>query len=186
MSLDWGNLAFGSCTSYDLRDWVIFTDAILPSMPDAWLWAGDFVYLDDSDMDCSSVDLTVTELPEWQTTCNCSGSWLTTPPYSCHAGDVEYIRNRWQWALNNAPYNAFLDYMCPTARSLGLFPPPGTNSKVCKPLMGIYDDHGTISLLPYISVTFFTIPLRSAAVLFFLINTLINTPYQHPSSTHLY
>ena len=141
MSLDWGNLAFGSCTSYDLRDWTIFTNAIVPSTPDAWLWAGDFAYLDDSDMNCNSIDRTVIELPEWQATCNCSESWITTPPYSCHAGDVEYIRDRWQSALNNAPYNAFLDYMCPTARSLGLFPPPGTNNKVCKPLMGIYDDH---------------------------------------------
>ena len=141
MSLEWGNLAFGSCTSYDLREWSIFTDAIVPLMPDAWIWAGDFVYLDDPDMDCNSVDFAVTKLPTWQTTCNCSGSWLTTPPFSCHAGDVEYIRNRWQWALNNAPYNAFLDYMCPMARTLGLFPPPGTNNKVCKPLIGMYDDH---------------------------------------------
>lgn len=38
-------IAFGSCTAYDEREWTIFRDAIQPARPDAWIWAGDMVYL---------------------------------------------------------------------------------------------------------------------------------------------
>eukprot|EP01034_Spumella_vulgaris_P023023 gene23023-29211_t len=67
---------------------------------------------------------------------------MDCPPYTCHAGDVEYANQRWITALNNEQYNEFLDYMCPKARSLGIFPPLGTDNTVCdRPIFGIYDDH---------------------------------------------
>lgn len=87
MSLEHGLLAFGSCTSYDLRDWDIFTDAIVPSQPDAWVWAGDFVYLDDTDLDCTHTHI-ATGADEWKASCNCTATWLHSPPFSCHAGDT--------------------------------------------------------------------------------------------------
>ena len=85
MILEYGSLAFGSCTSYDLRDWDIFTDAILPSKPDAWVWAGDMVYLDDTDLDCTHM---AGGSDEWKASCNCTATWLHSPPFSCHAGDT--------------------------------------------------------------------------------------------------
>ena len=91
------SIAFGSCTSYDLREMNIWTDAIVPSKPDAWIWTGDMVYLDDNEINCSIFESTV----EWQQSCNCSQSWLLNPPYTCHAGDVEYAAQRWLTALNN-------------------------------------------------------------------------------------
>lgn len=41
-----------------------------------------------------------------------------------------------------APYNQFLDYMCPNSSAKGLFPPDGSDPDVCQhPIYGIYDDH---------------------------------------------
>ena len=138
MMLEHGILSFGSCTAYDLRDWPIFTDAIVPAEPDAWVWVGDMVYLDEPDQLCG----TPSAATAWQAACNCTPSYIHTPPYSCHAGDVEYARQRWESALQNAPYNVFLDYMCPASRALGYYPPPGTNPAMCPhAILGIYDDH---------------------------------------------
>lgn len=110
------NIAFGSCTSYDLRQMSIWTDAIIPSSPDVWIWAGDMVYLDDNEVNCAIFETT----QEWQQSCNCSQTWLLNPPYTCHAGDAEYANQRWITTLNNEPYNQFLDHMCPKSRSLGM------------------------------------------------------------------
>lgn len=132
------SISFGSCAAYDMRDLDIWTDAILPAKPEAWIWVGDMVYLDDGEMNCAVYEGS----PEWQATCNCSASWIEQPPYSCHAGDVEYAANRWLASLRNQPYNEFLDYMCPRSLSLGYFPPPGHSPQICdKPIWGIYDDH---------------------------------------------
>ena len=30
----------------------IWTDAIIPANPDAWIWAGDMIYVDNVDFDC--------------------------------------------------------------------------------------------------------------------------------------
>ena len=44
--------------------------------------------------------------------------------------------------VRNPEYNVFLDYMCPAARAVGVFPPPGTNSDLCpRPILGTWDDH---------------------------------------------
>ncbi len=132
------SIAFGSCTAYDLRELSIWDDAILPSQPDAWIWTGDFVYLDDNEINCKIFEST----SEWQQSCNCSASWLEQPPYSCHAGDLEYSANRWNKALTNGPYNNFLRYMCPRGLDAGYFPPPGSDPALCdKPIWGVYDDH---------------------------------------------
>ena len=34
-------IAFGSCTSYDVRPQEIWEQGVIPSKPDAWLWLGD-------------------------------------------------------------------------------------------------------------------------------------------------
>ena len=127
-------IAFGSCSSYDLRDLNIFTDAIIPSKPDAWIWAGDFVYLDETDINCAIFQ----NSQEWQMTCNCTATWSQEPPFTCRAGDVDYAQRRWMKGLNNgntltfpvyfnkliltivAPYNKFLEYMCPKSMEQGL------------------------------------------------------------------
>lgn len=68
------SLAFGSCSAYDLRELSIFPDAIISSSipPDAWIWLGDMVYLDDSDINCNLF----VEGEEWQKSCNCSTSFM--------------------------------------------------------------------------------------------------------------
>jgi alkaline phosphatase D len=163
------SIAFGSCSSYDLRDLTIFTDAILPSKPDAWIWVGDMVYLDDSDLNCAVYQST----PDWQLTCNCTPTYYQHSPYSCRAGDVEHAQRRWMKGLTNGsftllvlsfltsfsfvsacfcflvffscssgPYNEFLSYMCPKSLKEGIFPPEGSNPELCDhPIYGIYDDH---------------------------------------------
>ena len=44
-------LAFGSCTSHDLRPQPIWK-AITASQPDAWVWVGDMAYVDNPLVDC--------------------------------------------------------------------------------------------------------------------------------------
>lgn len=91
-------IAFGSCSSYDLRDLPIFTDAIIPTQPpvEAWIWAGDMVYLDESDLNCYIYENT----PDWQLTCNCTPNWYQTTN-GCHAADVEYAQRRYMKGLSN-------------------------------------------------------------------------------------
>ena len=36
-------IAFGSCTSYDIRPQPIWTQGVVPARPDAWVWLGDMV-----------------------------------------------------------------------------------------------------------------------------------------------
>lgn len=48
-------IAFGSCTAYDLRPQPIWTQGVIPAQPDAWVWLGDFAYMDDPLMDCHIV-----------------------------------------------------------------------------------------------------------------------------------
>lgn len=91
------SIAFGSCSSYDLRDLSIWDDAILPIKPDAWIWTGDFVYLDETARSCSVFEPS----EDWQRSCNCSASWLAQPSSGCHAGDVEYASDRWGKALRS-------------------------------------------------------------------------------------
>lgn len=132
------SISFGSCSSYDLRDMSIWDDAIIPSQPEAWIWTGDLVYVDDNEINCSIFESTA----EWQRSCNCTADWLQRPPYSCHAADLDHISERWLKGLRNAPYTRFLDYMCPKALALGYFPPPGHDPEVCeRAVLGIYDDH---------------------------------------------
>ena len=48
-------IGFGSCTSYDLRDELIWAEGVVPSAIDAWIWLGDMVYLDDPSVNCALV-----------------------------------------------------------------------------------------------------------------------------------
>lgn len=127
-------IAFGSCTAYDAEKQAIWTDGVIPLAPDAWIWLGDIVYLDDPSVDCR-------ELPN-SPQCDCETDWLLTSPFSCFAGDPGHARDRWQSYLSNRDYMAFLDYMCPGSFAHGYFPPPGTDKSVCpRPILGVYDDH---------------------------------------------
>jgi len=75
-------------------------------------------------------------------TCQCKADWLHTPPNYCRVGDVDYANDRWISALRNEQYNEFLQFMCPKARGMGIFPPLGIDPTVCdRPIMGTYDDH---------------------------------------------
>ena len=47
-------IAFGSCTSYDMRPQPVWTNGVIPSAPDAWIWAGDMAYMDDPTINVSS------------------------------------------------------------------------------------------------------------------------------------
>jgi len=127
-------IAFGSCTAYDSEKQAIWTDGVIPLAPDAWIWLGDLVYLDDPSVDCRQMP----DSPQ----CDCESDWLLTSPFSCFAGNVAHARDRWQSYLSNADYLAFLDYMCPGSFAAGHFPPPGTDGSVClRPILGVYDDH---------------------------------------------
>ena len=44
-------IAFGSCTSHDLRPQPIW-GAVVAARPDAWIWVGDMAYTDNPLVDC--------------------------------------------------------------------------------------------------------------------------------------
>ena len=44
-------IAFGSCTSHDLRPQPIW-EAVVAAQPDAWIWVGDMAYTDNPLVDC--------------------------------------------------------------------------------------------------------------------------------------
>lgn len=76
---------------------------VIPSGPDAWVWLGDFTYMDDPLLDCSQVPL----FPE----CNCTADFMRHPPFQCFAGDVQHARTRmlhqvgdcfWNWWCHTA------------------------------------------------------------------------------------
>lgn len=101
------SVSFGSCTSHDLTEMSIFDDAIIPSKPEAWIWTGDLAYLDNNEINCNIFD----NSQEWQMSCNCTASYIEDPPYSCHAGDIEYAKNRWIKRLEDSKYvNEILIY----------------------------------------------------------------------------
>ncbi|CAM9266786.1 unnamed protein product, partial [Hapterophycus canaliculatus] len=130
------NIAFGSCTSKGIQDdpgQPIWTQAIIPADPDAWIWAGDMAYLDHPTVNC---DL----LPD-DPACICRDTYMRVEPW-CAAGDPHHALRKFQTMIRNPEYNEFLDFMCPAARGLAMTPPPGTNSAICpRAILGTWDDH---------------------------------------------
>eukprot|EP00232_Nephroselmis_pyriformis_P014858 CAMPEP_0182875012 /NCGR_PEP_ID=MMETSP0034_2-20130328/13283_1 /TAXON_ID=156128 /ORGANISM="Nephroselmis pyriformis, Strain CCMP717" /LENGTH=575 /DNA_ID=CAMNT_0025007745 /DNA_START=19 /DNA_END=1742 /DNA_ORIENTATION=+ len=127
-------IAFGSCSSYDNQDQPVWEDAVIPSAPDAWIWTGDFAYLDNPTVNCD-------ELPG-SPQCTCEADWLHQPPHSCMAGDLDHAASRLEMQLTNPGYRGFLEFMCPGHVARGLFPPPGGDPAVCpRAILGTYDDH---------------------------------------------
>ena len=68
----------------------VWVDGVIPSEPDAWIWAGDIVYLDDANVNCD----VPSNSSEWTQQCACESTWLLKAPYSCTAGDVDHARGR--------------------------------------------------------------------------------------------
>jgi hypothetical protein len=128
-------IGFGSCTSYDIRDQPIWTEGVIPTKVDAWIWAGDIAYLDNPTVQCDLGGGEVSASPE----CHCETSWLAAMPHSCMAGQVEHAQSRWQKFLHNPAYVEFLEDMCPGEMAKGFFPPIGP--KCHRPILGTYDDH---------------------------------------------
>eukprot|EP00903_Cladosiphon_okamuranus_P012811 g11973.t1 len=129
-------IAFGSCASTGMPVELgqpIWTQAIIPAEPDAWIWVGDMAYLDSPTVNC---DL----LPE-DPDCVCVESYILREP-RCAAGNPHRGLRKFQTMIRNPEYNEFLDYMCPAARDLALTPPPGTDSAICpRAILGTWDDH---------------------------------------------
>eukprot|EP00879_Flechtneria_rotunda_P012305 GHRR01012852.1.p1 GENE.GHRR01012852.1~~GHRR01012852.1.p1 ORF type:complete len:325 (+),score=82.73 GHRR01012852.1:519-1493(+) len=134
---NWPNiekLAFGSCTSYDLRPQPIWTQGIIPAAPDTWVWLGDMTYMDDPLVDCNQVPGS----PE----CSCTADYMRRPPFQCFAGDPVHARKRMLHQLSVQEYRTFLSYMCPGHQNTGVFPPIGIDPVMCpRPIFGVYDDH---------------------------------------------
>eukprot|EP00200_Dunaliella_tertiolecta_P004176 CAMPEP_0202341118 /NCGR_PEP_ID=MMETSP1126-20121109/2261_1 /ASSEMBLY_ACC=CAM_ASM_000457 /TAXON_ID=3047 /ORGANISM="Dunaliella tertiolecta, Strain CCMP1320" /LENGTH=624 /DNA_ID=CAMNT_0048931911 /DNA_START=143 /DNA_END=2017 /DNA_ORIENTATION=- len=129
-------VAFGSCSAYDVRPQPIWENAIIPSAPDAWVWLGDFAYLDDTAVRCSATP----SAPE----CNCTATFMSYPPNQCLAGNLDIARVRMARQVNSPGYRAFLEYMCPGHgdKSQHPAPPQGSSPSVCpRPVLGVYDDH---------------------------------------------
>lgn len=60
---------------------------VIPSRLDAWIWAGDFAYLDNPPLSCDTV-------PD-QVECQCNATWLAAPPAGCMAGSLPNAVRRW-------------------------------------------------------------------------------------------
>ena len=91
----------------------MWREGVIPADPDAWIWAGDFVYMDDAD--CGPKDA-----PYRSPACNCTSDWLHKGPYSCTAGNFDHALARVQGQLAHPDYAAFLRHMCP-ARQISKF-----------------------------------------------------------------
>lgn len=122
-------IAFGSCTGYDYRPQPIWKSGVIPAEPDAWIWTGDFVYMDHIVADCSVVN------------CSCAKEDLLTMT-SCHAGDYNLAVERVESQLAHVDYQAFLESMCPNYEDHGIFPPTGPDPSICpRMIFGVWDDH---------------------------------------------
>ena len=81
-------LAHGSCTSYYVEELPIFTSITTHSNPDAWIWTGDIVYLDDPITDCDTTQ------PSWWDSfdaCSCDNTDnIKIPSHSCGSGDWKH------------------------------------------------------------------------------------------------
>jgi alkaline phosphatase D len=133
-------VAFGSCVAYDsATPQDVWTEGVLPSKPDAWLWLGDMAYMDVPPFDCNLEENAAAPA------CSCPPDHLKTPPFNCLAGDLDNARTKMQAQVRNANYTAFLDHMCPGA-ARAESPPQGDDPSACpKPILGIYDDHDSFS-----------------------------------------
>ncbi|KAG0559152.1 hypothetical protein M758_10G081300 [Ceratodon purpureus] len=124
-------IGFGSCTSRVAIAQPIWSNGIIPSDIDAWIWAGDIAYTDWPDVNCAKNPAHVH--------CNCTRDWLRSNPDSCLAGDVAHARLKFEEQLSNVEYIKFVNFMCSTSkenswRSLDL-------SSCDRPILGTWDDH---------------------------------------------
>ncbi|GAX80017.1 hypothetical protein CEUSTIGMA_g7456.t1 [Chlamydomonas eustigma] len=126
-------IAFGSCTSYDLRPQPVW-GSVVAAGPDAWIWLGDMAYTDNPLVDCVQVP----DSPQ----CNCTPNFLRLNPHQCFAGDMDHIRERFISQVNLPEYQSFLQYMCPGSNTSAQVPVPGSDPDYCpRPVLGTYDDH---------------------------------------------
>eukprot|EP00613_Pedinella_sp_CCMP2098_P076997 CAMPEP_0171939682 /NCGR_PEP_ID=MMETSP0993-20121228/36516_1 /TAXON_ID=483369 /ORGANISM="non described non described, Strain CCMP2098" /LENGTH=601 /DNA_ID=CAMNT_0012581575 /DNA_START=397 /DNA_END=2202 /DNA_ORIENTATION=+ len=121
----------------------IWTQGVIPTKLDAWIWAGDMAYLDNPTVLCDDASGEGGENEHKQVSgspqCHCEPSWLASMPHSCMAGQVQHAASRWEAYLGNPDYKLFLEDMCPGAMAKGEFPPVGP---LCpRPILGTYDDH---------------------------------------------
>jgi alkaline phosphatase D len=116
---------------------------VLVSQPDAWIWLGDMYYADEAPFECSARNLN-------SSACQCEGSFLRQPPFSCPAGDLDNARDKMVAQVSQPGYQAFLRYACPgfdDASPAGAgggtaLVPAGDDLAVCpRPILGVYDDH---------------------------------------------
>jgi hypothetical protein len=73
---------------------VALPQGVIPAKPDAWVWLGDFAYMDDPLINCDLVP----SYPE----CNCTADFMRRPPFGCFAGVAEHARLRVQLQVNSA------------------------------------------------------------------------------------
>ncbi|KAL3681968.1 hypothetical protein R1sor_024924 [Riccia sorocarpa] len=121
-------VAFGSCTSRRAISQPIWRRGIIPSAPQAWIWAGDIAYMDWPDADCK-------ENPD-HIQCNCTRNWLHVNRQTCLAGDVRRARERLNLQLQNPDYKEFVRYMCPDMSFESQ-----DKAKCSRPILGTWDDH---------------------------------------------
>ncbi|KAL2619841.1 hypothetical protein R1flu_000046 [Riccia fluitans] len=121
-------VAFGSCTSRRAIRQPIWSQGIIASAPQAWIWAGDIAYMDWPDVNCKA------NPDHFQ--CNCSRDWLHVNRQTCLAGDVPHAREKLEVQLQNPDYKEFVRYMCPNMSS-----GPQDLALCSKPILGTWDDH---------------------------------------------
>eukprot|EP00210_Caulerpa_lentillifera_P006442 g6154.t1 len=126
-------IAFGSCSVYHRYPQTFWTTGVIPSQPDAWIWLGDFIYLD------SGLGVCPREGYQNISDCNCEVTVMHRPPYNCFGGNITYAREKARVHLLDDDYYRFLSHMCPNMNQSIQFPPKGDSCE--KPIMGTYDDH---------------------------------------------
>eukprot|EP00210_Caulerpa_lentillifera_P006464 g6176.t1 len=126
-------IAFGSCTSYYRHPQTFWATGVIPSDPDAWIWLGDFLYLDTSMDDCPYDGY------ENITDCNCEVTAMHNPPRACFVGNLTFAQEKTRLQLIDDDYYTFLQYMCPNMNKSVQYPPIGDLCE--RPILGTYDDH---------------------------------------------
>jgi hypothetical protein len=59
---------------------------VIPAKPDAWVWLGDFAYVDQPVVPC--------EVAPSSPECSCTADFMHQPGHSCKAGDADHAQRR--------------------------------------------------------------------------------------------
>ena len=128
-------IAFGSKYVASGAEDAVWRDAVIPLLPDAWLWTGNAAYFDSSRLNCSAA----ANAAAAECACAPAGAYapLATPAPLCGGAEA-----------TTGGYPALLDFACQSYFSMFDAVPLGALPGVCpRPVLGIYGTHDSFGAM---------------------------------------